>query len=344
MLKYKKSFFRLSLTTLLFLIIFVCSYTFRNNMIYNNLDANLKQKEIKYGNDINLKSLITGVNGKYKIVTEIDTKKLGNQEVLVKVKKDNISKIIPLNVKVVDKTKPTINIKKSNITINNGVNYDLEKNINSVIDDEEKLNYKENVSDDSKEYFTIDSDFDKNKAGSYKVLVKAVDRAGNKTFETYTINVKEKVVNEVNNYTNNGNNNTSVNGNVGKNVPANVNGGGMVGLAYSLIGSRYVSGGASPAGFDCSGFVAYVYSRFGKHITRSSSGQAHVGVGVSYANAKPGDILSWGHGGRVTHSALYVGNGTMIHATNPSQGVIASNIAAWERGSIDKLMYVRRVN
>ena len=87
-----------------------------------------------------------------------------------------------------------------------------------------------------------------------------------------------------------------------------------------------------------------VFSRFGKNITHSAAAQAYLGVGVSYANAKPGDILSWGHGGRVTHSALYVGNGIMIHATNPSQGVIASNVAAWERGSYDSLMYVRRVN
>ena len=66
--------------------------------------------------------------------------------------------------------------------------------------------------------------------------------------------------------------------------------------------------------------------------------------GPIYANAKPGDILNWGHGGVVTHSALYVGNGTMVHATNPSQGVIASNVSSWDRGSYDSLMGVIRVN
>ena len=46
----------------------------------------------------------------------------------------------------------------------------------------------------------------------------------------------------------------------------------------------------------------------------------------------------------VTHSALYVGNGQMIHATNPSQGVVLSSVAGWESGSIDSLMAVRRIN
>lgn len=334
MLKYKKSFFRLSLTTMLFLIILVSTYVFRNNMIYDNLSASLKQKDIKYGNKVDLKSLLKDINGSYKIVTDIDTKKLGNQEVVVEVEKDNVKKVIPLNVRVYDNTKPKIKVKKNNITITSGSKYDLKSNIKSVIDDDDKLSYKKKVDNDSTEYYTIKSNFNSNKSGSYKVEVKAVDRANNVTVETFTINVKEPVVN----------NNYSV-GTVNNNAPANAHGNSMVGLAYSLIGSRYVSGGSSPAtGFDCSGFVAYIYSQFGKNITHSAAGQAGIGVGVSYSNAKPGDILNWGHGGRVTHSALYVGNGMMVHATNPSQGVIASSVSGWDRGSYDSLMSVRRVN
>ena len=340
MLKYKRSFLRLSLTTMLFLIIFVSTYVYRNYMIYNNLEANLTQKEIKYGKKVNLRSLLTDINGEYKIVTDLDTKKVGNQEVSVEVKKNKITKVIPFSVKVYDDTKPKIKIKNKNIYIYDGTNFNLKKNVKSVIDDSEKLAYKKKAKGGSKEYYTITSNFNKNKPGTYKVKVKAVDRANNVSIETYTINVQERVVNNITvtntNYTT---------GTVNNNAPANSNGNSMVGLAYSLIGSRYVSGGSSPGtGFDCSGFVAYIYSRFGKNITHSAAGQAYVGVGVSYANAKPGDILNWGHGGMVTHSALYVGNGTMVHATNPAQGVIASNVASWDRGSYDSLMGVRRLN
>ena len=68
------------------------------------------------------------------------------------------------------------------------------------------------------------------------------------------------------------------------------------------------------------------------------------GVGISYDNVQPGDILSWGYtDGVPTHSALYVGNGMMIHAANPSQGVLLSNVAAWTRGSGTRVISVRRI-
>ena len=68
------------------------------------------------------------------------------------------------------------------------------------------------------------------------------------------------------------------------------------------------------------------------------------GVGVSYENAQPGDILVWGYaGGYATHSALYIGNGQMIHAANPSQGVIISSVDWWLRGSGTTILSVRRV-
>ena len=128
------------------------------------------------------------------------------------------------------------------------------------------------------------------------------------------------------------------------NLPANINGNNIVSLAYSLIGSSYVSGGNSLSGFDCSGFVQYLYSQYGVSISRSASTQIYDGVAVNYENAQPGDILSWGYdNGVVTHSALYVGDGMMIHAANPSQGVILSNVAAWERGSNITILSVRRV-
>ena len=67
------------------------------------------------------------------------------------------------------------------------------------------------------------------------------------------------------------------------------------------------------------------------------------GQAVSYENAQPGDILSWGYNGRVSHSAIYVGNGLMIHATNPRQGVIVSDVQSWIRGSGLNIISVRRI-
>ena len=127
-------------------------------------------------------------------------------------------------------------------------------------------------------------------------------------------------------------------------MPDNVSGNEIVKIAYSYLGYPYQSGANGPSAFDCSGFVQYVYSRVGKSVSRSASTQINDGVGISYSDVQPGDILSWGYSnGVVTHSALYVGNGLMIHAANPSQGVILSNVSKWLSGSATTILSVRRI-
>lgn len=82
--------------------------------------------------------------------------------------------------------------------------------------------------------------------------------------------------------------------------------------AVRYIGTPYVYGGTTPAGFDCSGYVQYVYRQNGIAIPRTSGAQAGIGTPVSLANARPGDIVSWGY-----HSAIYAGNGQVLHASMP---------------------------
>lgn len=179
---------------------------------------------------------------------------------------------------------------------------------------------------------------DTTKPGTYEVVVRAVDKYGNQSSVTYSVEVSEKVE-EVASVSN-----ANSSSNYQNDYVASGNMTSLVQLAYYLIGSPYVSGGNSPAGFDCSGFVQYLYSQIGISVSRSSSTQMYDGVAVSYENAQPGDILIWGYSSGVpTHSAIYVGNGQMIHATNPVQGVIASDVAAWTRGSGTYVIAVRRI-
>ena len=88
--------------------------------------------------------------------------------------------------------------------------------------------------------------------------------------------------------------------------------GSIFGEATRYVGVPYVYGGTTPAGFDCSGFVQYVYRQNGIELPRTSGAQASVGVPVSLANARPGDIVTWGY-----HSGIYAGNGTVLHASMP---------------------------
>lgn len=95
----------------------------------------------------------------------------------------------------------------------------------------------------------------------------------------------------------------------------------IVDIARQYIGTPYVYGGATPAGFDCSGFTQYVYAQVGISLPRSSSAQGSVGYRVSAAEARPGDLV-WGPG----HVGIYTGNGQHIAARNPGTALYESPI------------------
>ncbi|MDO5722772.1 MAG: NlpC/P60 family protein, partial [Flaviflexus sp.] len=88
-------------------------------------------------------------------------------------------------------------------------------------------------------------------------------------------------------------------------------------LAYGrqFMGTPYVWGGKSPAGWDCIGFAHYVYAHHGIQIAYSSHGAQFNGVRVSKADARPGDLLWW-----PGHVGIYTGNGMHMAAANPRAG------------------------
>jgi cell wall-associated NlpC family hydrolase len=91
----------------------------------------------------------------------------------------------------------------------------------------------------------------------------------------------------------------------------------IVSIAMKYLGSPYVYGGASPAGFDCSGFTQFVFAHVGISLPHSSSAQGQM-TAIAPSAAMAGDLVITDGGG---HVGIYLGNGTMIHASTPSTGV-----------------------
>lgn len=103
----------------------------------------------------------------------------------------------------------------------------------------------------------------------------------------------------------------------------------LVEYAKTFLGVKYVYGGETPKGFDCSGFVWYVYNKFGISITRKSSSQAQGGKKISKSELKPGDLVFFdtnddnGKLNDISHVGIYIGDGKFIHASTYLHNKIA---------------------
>lgn len=297
-------------------------YTICYREIYDSISiSTVKTPIVEYGSaNYDIDKLIKNVDGTIvSVKQDIVTDSVGVQELILVVSKGNISKEIPVSIEVKDSIGPEIVIENEVIEIEQGTNYDILSNITNVYDNiDGDISYidSNSVSDDSCNYYTYYSDFNYNVPGEYVVNINAVDKNSNSTSKTFNIVVNKRSVGDT-----------------------------VSSIAYSLVGSPYIMGANGPYGFDCSGFVQYVYSRLGIYISRSSSTQLYDGVAVSYSDILPGDIINWGYSdGTSTHSALYVGNGKMIHAANTSMGVIISDVGYWLSASGTQIIGVRRIN
>ena len=104
------------------------------------------------------------------------------------------------------------------------------------------------------------------------------------------------------------------------------NNGSLLGIAHSLKGVRYVYGGSTTAGFDCSGFTRHVFQQAGRSIPRSAAAQYSATSRVSRAQAQPGDLIFFSLAGRgVNHVGIYLGGGNFI-GSQTSTGVAVTTI------------------
>jgi cell wall-associated NlpC family hydrolase len=88
----------------------------------------------------------------------------------------------------------------------------------------------------------------------------------------------------------------------------------VLAAAKALIGVPYRFGGETPNGFDCSGYVRFVYAQTGLLLPHSAKAQDAAGAPVDGSVARPGDLVIWNDD---SHSAIYAGHGQIFHAPQP---------------------------
>ena len=113
----------------------------------------------------------------------------------------------------------------------------------------------------------------------------------------------------------------------------------VVSYALQFVGNRYVWGGTSlEKGVDCSGFTMRILGKYGISLPHSSRAQPSYGTKISASEAKPGDLFFYGSGRSISHVAIYIGNGQIVHASNKRDGIKGSN--AYYRNPICGVRYL----
>lgn len=120
----------------------------------------------------------------------------------------------------------------------------------------------------------------------------------------------------------------------------------VVALAKAQLGRRYILGGERPDdGFDCSGLIRYIMSGLELRLPRTAALQALIGKEIpkDTERLKPGDLLTFGKGSRITHIGIYIGNGRYIHASSGAGKVVESHLDRTPNSLVRSWRGVRRL-
>ena len=218
-------------------------------------------------------------------------------------------------ITVIDTIKPIINITKTNFDYGSKISADK---IATCLDL-------------SGCKMTMKEDIDSTKSGEYEVHIEAYDGANNKNNITTKIKVKSKpkpVYNYNISFKNIDNHNNNKNALLTEEEKANLRNE-IAAFAKKFIGNPYVYGGTSLThGTDCSGFTMSLYANYGYRLPRISTDQAYVGKSVNESELAPGDLVVYIYEG---HVGIYVGNGMIVHASNPRNGILYAKMYPGKR-------------
>ncbi len=110
----------------------------------------------------------------------------------------------------------------------------------------------------------------------------------------------------------------------------------VVHAALRQRGAHYSWGGASPAGFDCSGLVMWAYHRAGMRLPHSSYAMIRLGHAVPRRSIQPGDLIFSEGGG---HVGIYIGHGMVVHSPRPGEVVSVASLSSWQVTAIRRIIH-----
>lgn len=305
----------------IFSLIIIIALTFITGFYYErNAFIKLNDITIELGDKLpeEITSYVTLLNDKSNLTLESDIPldKDGNTTIIGKfnyylVYNDDNYRFSRLTnnkstITVIDTIKPIINIKKTNFDYGSKIKVE---NIATCLDLSGcKMILKENI--------------DPTKSGTYEIHIEASDGANNITEITTKITVKQKpkiIYNYHPNFKDMDNHNNQKNSLLTEEEKINLRRQ-VAEFAKKFIGNPYVYGGTSLTnGADCSGFTMSIYANYGYRLPRISTDQAYIGKSVSESELQPGDLVVYFYEG---HVGIYVGNGMMVHASTPKNGIL----------------------
>lgn len=190
-----------------------------------------------------------------------------------------------------------------------------------------------------------ESGLTKEKEYTYKIRPYCVVN-GTTVTGSYSNTYTKKAVVEAKNTNTAGNSGNSSNSGSSSNSGTTSAAGSLAGIT-KYVGVSYVSGGNTPSGWDCSGFTQWALKNYyGVSIPRTAAAQGSGGTAISKSNRsawQPGDILAYSNGSGISHVALYLGNGQIMHALNSKYDTIVQGVdyyESWDAGNY--LVAVRR--
>ena len=267
---------------------------------------------VRQGAGLNTDVLTTLHNGK-------NVKVIGKQGEWYKVQVDGITGYIYQEYISINKTvnKDTHTSSLTNKTINNYASSLISKTVNKDASNSTSKTINKDTSNSANKTINKDTSNSTN-----KITNKDINNSINKTVNKDTSNSASKTINKDTSNSTNKTINKDTSSSTGVTAQQ------VLAYAYQFEGYPYVWGGSSPStGFDCSGFVQYVYAHFGINLPRTTFEQVNCGTPVSLSDVKPGDLVfEMPSPEGPNHVGIYIGNGKILDAMDPQNGVTISPI------------------